>query len=129
MQRLSRHRLADYVANELAKGVSHEDLMRHTAAYLLEHGQADQAELLIRDITEILAKKHGSVIAEVVTARPLTDSLRKSITRFISDKEQSDHVEINESVDEDLIGGLIIRTPTAEYDSSIRTQLRQLREL
>jgi F0F1-type ATP synthase delta subunit len=35
-------------------------------------------------------------------------------------------VDLSESIDRSLIGGLIARTPDAQLDASVRTKLKQL---
>lgn len=130
MQKVSRRRLAAYIAKEMVTGgSSSKDIARHVAAYLLERNQADQADLLLRDVSDILAKEYGVVSAEVTSAHPLSDELRKTIAGYVKVTENAEAVELTESVDPDLIGGVVIRTPGAEFDSSIRTQLRHLKSI
>lgn len=127
MQTISRRRLASYVSDELASGAAIKPLLTHVASYLLEHKQTNQVALLIRDIEAILARDHGVVLAKVISARELSAGLIKNIEQFVASSEGAKQVEVSTSVDPSLLGGIIIRTPSAELDTTVRKQLNALR--
>ena len=65
--------------------------------------------------------------AELVLASPSDAEIRKSIIaslRTLTDKD----VDLKEVVDEDIIGGFILRMEDYQYDASIVNQLRKLRK-
>lgn len=127
MSTLSRRKVAEYVATQLVAGKPTGPLMQQVASYLVDHKIANQAELLVRDVEAILAREHGVVLAEVVSARELSQVLIKQIEQFVAQAEGAKQVEVNTSVDPSLLGGVIIRTPRAELDTSVRTKLNALR--
>lgn len=124
---VSRRRLAEFIAGQLAAGTSSRKLLQQTAGYLVEQKRTAQAELLVRDIEAVLARDHGVVLAEVVSARELSDGLLKNIEQFVKSAENAAQVEVNTSIDPSLLGGVIIRTPRAELDASVRSKLNALR--
>ena len=63
----------------------------------------------------------GIVSAEVISAVPLDDASRKSITEFVA--RFSDKVELTERVDEKIIGGFIVRVGDRQYDDSILNRI------
>jgi F-type H+-transporting ATPase subunit delta len=67
----------------------------------------------------------GIVTAEIVTAVPLSEEDRQKALKFITDIYQK--VELTEKVDEDLIGGFIIRVGDKQYDESVASKLMALR--
>ena len=123
MQTISRRRLAEHIADELANGASVKPLLVQTAAYLVEYKQTKQVDLLIRELEAILAREHGLVLAQVISARQLSAGLIKNIEQFVRESEGAKQVEVSDSVDPSLLGGVIIRTPTAEFDTTIRKKL------
>ena len=127
MQALSRRKIATYLANELVAGKPTDRLLTQAASYLVDHRQVNQAELLVRDIEEILARDHGVVLASVVSARELSDGIITSIKQFVLRAEGAKQVEVSASVDPSLLGGVIVRTPRAELDTTVRKQLNALR--
>lgn len=127
MQTISRRKLATYVAAELTSDKAVGPLLSQVAGYLVERKQTSQVELLIRDIEAILARDHGIVLAQVISARELSAGLIKNIEQFVKNSEGAKQVEVNTSIDPSLLGGVIIRTPSAELDTTVRTQLNALR--
>jgi F-type H+-transporting ATPase subunit delta len=126
MQKLSRRRVAEFAADRLAKHESPMKLASYLAAYLVETKQAHQVELLVSDIEQILAQRHGVVVADVTSAVPLSEAIRSSVKKLVTDTDSATQVILNESVDPDLIGGITIDTPSGFYDGSVRKKLRNL---
>lgn len=127
MQNISRRRLATYISTELVNGAAVKPLLKQVASYLVEHRQTSQADLLVRDVETILARDHGVVLAQIISARELSKGLVKSIEQFVAKTEQAKQVEVSASVDPSLLGGVIIRTPRSELDTTVRKKLNALR--
>ena len=60
------------------------------------------------------------------TALPLDDEQRAEIVERLRDAHRA-QVEINETVDPDLIGGIAVRIGDRLYDASVRSRLERLR--
>ncbi|HEU5187753.1 MAG TPA: F0F1 ATP synthase subunit delta [Candidatus Saccharimonadales bacterium] len=99
-------------------------LLRQTAGYLIATKQAAQAHLLIKDIAHEL-QADGHVVAEVESAFGLSDQSRAYVKKVLQ-KSGAHTIELNERVTPHLLGGLVIRTATAELDASVRRQLNQI---
>lgn len=125
---LSQRKLAEYVAMQLHDHADPALLARQVTAYLIDHKQTQRLELLIRDIEQALARNYGVVPVRVTSARPLDAQTRQQLAAFVREAEQArDVVVTQETVDESLIGGVIVETPTSILDSSVKSSLRQLR--
>lgn len=127
MQLISRRRLANYIASELANGTDVQPLLKQVASYLVDHRQTGRADLLVRDIEATLASDHGVVLAKVISARELSDGLINNIEQFVALAQGAKQVEVSTIVDPSLLGGVIIRTPSSEMDTSVRKRLNELR--
>ncbi len=77
---------------------------------------------------EDIYKDHKNVVgAELITATKSDDKIRKLIVgklKAITDKD----IELKEIVNEDIIGGFVVRLEDYQYDASVATQLRRLRK-
>jgi F-type H+-transporting ATPase subunit delta len=73
----------------------------------------------------LLAKKRGVVSAEVTAAAPLSDDQRAELERVLREATGA-KVALNISVDEALIGGLVVRVGSKMIDTSIRSRLSRL---
>lgn len=124
---ISRRRLARHIADQLAAGADQAKVMHELAAYLIDQRREGQAALLVRDIEAIMASDHGHVVAHVVSARELSSSLVTAITAFVATQTNAQAVEVKSSVDPSLLGGVIIKTPSAELDTSVLGKLNALR--
>lgn len=96
------------------------------AAYLLEQRRAHELDLIINDIAHELYEQEGQLYVEVTSARPLDAVVRKQLTDTLAELTDAKQVELTESVDSSLIGGLIARTPDAVLDQSVRAKIKQL---
>lgn len=72
----------------------------------------------------------GIQVAQVTTAAPLNPSLRERIITLVKDISEKQNVQLNEKVDEQLIGGFILTVGDKQIDDSLKTKLNHLqREL
>ena len=75
---------------------------------------------------ELLRRERGISRAEVRTALPLDKEGRDAISARIG-VLTGDRVELQEVVDESLIGGVAVRVGDRLYDASLRSRLERLR--
>jgi F-type H+-transporting ATPase subunit delta len=121
--RLSRRKIAIFVTNKLLAG-NHQalEVMRELAAYLVTERRTRELDLIVRDIEEMLADS-GVVVADVASARPLSEAMKTEVAAMLG----ASSVQLRESVDEALLGGIRIDTPGKRFDGTIRHKLTALR--
>lgn len=120
--RISRRKIAAFVADKLAAGVPADMAIKEAAAYLIETKRTSERELLVRDIEDVLAEK-GIVVADVTSAHPLSDALRSEIRTLIGAKE----LHLRESTDAAVLGGIRVDMPGARFDGTIQRKINALR--
>ena len=81
---------------------------------------------MIKQFQGILARRRGELTAEVTTAQALTDAQRQAIEDGLK-KAMGTKVAVDARVDEDLLGGLMVKVGSSMIDSTIKTKLQQLR--
>lgn len=80
----------------------------------------------IADAFVNLYKKHHNIkVATVTSAVPLTAEQKQKIVEQIKRTENAT-IELNEIVNQDIIGGLILRVEDKQFDESIRRKLLKL---
>lgn len=72
-----------------------------------------------------LATRRGEVTAEVVAARPLSDTQKSALAQALA-STAGGNVTINVKIDPSLLGGMVVRVGSRMIDSSIRTKLQRL---
>ena len=121
--KISRRKLAIYVVDQFDHGTRFEKAIEQLAAYLIESRRLREIDLVVRAIEDELAAR-GTVVARVTTARPLNETLRKSIEKMIAAKQ----VYVKEIVDPTILGGVCIETPSHTLDATMKRKLLALRQ-
>ena len=122
--KLSRRKIATVVAERLIEG--DKTIIKDLAGYLFYTKQTRSINLLIRDIENALLDK-GVLVAKVVSVHDLADSVKKQIDAFLLDESGANSVQVQYSINKDLIGGIQISTPQAILDTSIKNKLQRLK--
>jgi ATP synthase F1 delta subunit len=73
-----------------------------------------------------VARAERRLDVEAVTAIPLPADLREQVARLIQEKT-GQSVSLVESVDPDIVGGLVLKVGETVVDGSVRNHLEQLR--
>lgn len=72
-----------------------------------------------------LAARRGQQSASVVTAHPLNDTQRAQIAARLTEAGYPS-VKLSETVDPEILGGLILRIGSRLFDSSLKSKLQRL---
>jgi len=80
---------------------------------------------LLRQLAERIAEDKGEVTADVASAVALSDAQSKKLAATLK-KSVGKDVKINATVDESLIGGLVVKVGSKMIDTSIRSRLNSL---
>jgi F-type H+-transporting ATPase subunit delta len=74
----------------------------------------------------LLRQRNQTVLAEVISAVPLTDEQKESVKQKVVSMTKAQSVELDSKIDRDLIGGVIIKVGSQVIDASLQGQLRRL---
>ena len=83
-------------------------------------------ESIVEQYLSLLRKLNQTVLAEVISARELSDEQKGNIVERVKGIVEARDVELKTSVDPDLIGGVIIKVGSKVIDASLRGQLRRI---
>jgi F0F1-type ATP synthase delta subunit len=128
MINVSRRKLAQYAANQLLGGASSKKIAKDLASVLIEANKAHDYELLVRDIALELELRGKLAQVDVTTATKISDSLRKELTKFVKHAASVDKVNLNENINESVIGGVRLETTIHSWDKTISRKLTDIRE-
>lgn len=93
---------------------------------MVRRGRPGAVEPMVARFEELVRRERGIELAEVRTAMPLDDQQRRAVTDRLGELTGSD-IEIRETVDESLIGGISVRIGDRLWDASVRSRLERLR--
>jgi F-type H+-transporting ATPase subunit delta len=80
---------------------------------------------IIVAFSALVAQKRGVVTAFVASAHPLTDVQRQSLRARLIEAGYG-NVNMQETVDPSLLGGLVVKIGARLYDSSLKSRLQRL---
>ncbi|MCR8826130.1 F0F1 ATP synthase subunit delta [Pseudosulfitobacter koreensis] len=112
----------------LAKKMNLSDVMSNTLALMAQKRRLFVLPQLVQTLREVIAADKGEMTADVTSAKTLTkaqtDKLAKTLTASMGNT-----VTINATVDESLIGGLVVKVGSKMIDTSIRSKLNSLQNV
>lgn len=123
--RLTRRKLATHTATRLLAGDAVAEVMRELAAYLIETRRTHEAKLVIRDV-EMRLLAHGTALATVTSARPLTSAAQADVIAMIEAQTSAKRVLLREVIDEAVIGGVKVEVPGYAADNTVKATLDKL---
>ena len=112
------------VIRRVAGDVSPEAL--NLVLLMIRRGRPRAIPRMVEHFANLVRRERGVSLAEVRTALPLDDTQRAAVMERLHELT-GDEIEINELVDESLIGGITVRIGDRLYDASVRSRLERLR--
>ncbi len=100
--------------------------VRNFLGVVVDHNRTDALGDIATAFHRLREERLGVVPAEVVTAAPLGDDLRRRVQSAL-EARSGQKVRLTCRVQPDLIGGAVTRIGSRIFDGSLRTQLQQLR--
>ena len=93
---------------------------------MVRRGRPRAIARMTEHFASLVRRERGVALAEIRTALPLDEAQRTAVTDRLGELT-GDEIEINEVVDESLIGGITVRIGDRLYDASVRNRLERLR--
>jgi F-type H+-transporting ATPase subunit delta len=92
---------------------------------LARNGRKSQLRPVIRAFRRLAAEHRGETTAEVITARSLNDDQLAQLRAQLRARAGRD-VNIDATVDPNILGGIVVKLGSQQIDASIRTKLNRL---
>ncbi|HFD79704.1 MAG TPA: F0F1 ATP synthase subunit delta [Gammaproteobacteria bacterium] len=121
--RLTRADAAELVIRACGEDI--DEAASNLLRVLAENGRLEQLPMIVMLYDRLRDEAEGLVEVEVTSAQPLTDTQKAAIAGALKKRLGRD-VQLNCSVNEDLVGGAVIRAGDLVIDGSAVERLRQL---
>ena len=102
-----------------------ESVLQNGLSLMAEKRRLFVLPQLIAKLRDMIAEDKGEVTADVTSAKALTKTQSEKLAKTLKASVGKD-VNINATVDESLIGGLIVKVGSKMIDTSIRSRLNSL---
>lgn len=93
---------------------------------LVDRRRISLLEPICQEYLTLLRQLKETVLAEVISAVPLTEAQQEAIKQKVMAMTNAREVELDTHLDSNLIGGVIIKVGSQVIDASLRGQLRRL---
>ncbi len=104
-----------------------EELTAHFLHLITRKGRASYLLSICIAFNEIYKNYKNILSAELVTAIKADVQIRKSVISKLTNLSDKT-IELNETIDEDIMGGFVIKFEDYQYDASVANQLRRLKK-
>jgi len=109
----------------LAPELNLDPITTNFLGVLARNGRKHELRAVIRNYRRLAAEHRGETTAEVVTARPLSDDQLAALKTQLRSRAGRD-VNIDATVDSNILGGIVVKLESQMIDASIRTKLNRL---
>ncbi|MBC7973210.1 MAG: F0F1 ATP synthase subunit delta [Verrucomicrobia bacterium] len=93
---------------------------------LVDRGRISFLDSICKQYQVLLRKLKQAVLAEVTSAVELNDAQKDAVRQKVIALLNAREVELETSVDPDLIAGVVIKVGSQVFDTSLRGQLRRI---
>ena len=115
------------ILNSVLKHMTLQPLTTDFLKVIVRHRRLAFLENIIQSFDVLVANHRRIVTAHVSTARPLTDVQKQSLTETLGATLKSE-IDIIETIDESLLGGLILRVESQMLDHTLKTKLKNIHQ-
>lgn len=116
---------------DLTKGKNQEEIDDMVLKFAEELRRSREMKMLggiIEKFEEIYNQENEIVVVQLVSASELENDQIEKITNFLKEKYSAKEIVLNQKVDKDVIGGLIVKVGDDVIDGSIRGKVQRLRQ-
>ena len=116
---------------EMTKGKSQgeiDGIVSDFAKFLLKKRQAGKIAKIADKFSQIWNKENGVIDCEILSVEKLEQSVLDDIKNRVKEKYQAQTVNIENMIDKDLKGGIVIRVGDEMLDASITGRLMGLKK-
>ena len=112
----------------IAKKLSLSSVMTNTLALMAEKRRLFVVPTFLSVIEDLIAESKNELTAEVISAKELTKGQLDKLAKTLKSNFSKD-IKINASVDESLIGGMIVKVGSRMIDTTIQAKLNSLQNV
>ena len=112
------HKSFDFISEDAFKIIN----------YLVKKGRVSLAEKIRDSYLKIYYEKNNKILVNATFTKELSDNQRKALMKKLEEKYKK-KIVLNLSVDEELIGGGIIKIGNKVIDGSITSQIENIKKI
>lgn len=103
------------------------EIVKSLIEILVDNKRVSSLDAVAESFIYLYNNSKGVKVAKVTTAVPLSEALEKQVLIKVKEMTGSANVSIENSIDESIIGGFMLRVGDLQYNASIANQLGNLK--
>ena len=105
-----------------------DNAVKNFTKILIKNSHLKLEANIIKKFKEIYNAENKIAEAEVISREVLSNTLLNNVSKYVSTKYQAKEVVLNNRIDKNIQGGIIIKVGDEVMDGSVERQLRELKE-
>ena len=93
---------------------------------LVERGREGVLPQIIQQYISLMNKDKGIVLVEVISSKPLRDSIKEQIKEKMNSLGE---IQLKEKTNSTILGGFVINSGDLQYDASITTKIEKIKKV
>ncbi|HKM40502.1 MAG: ATP synthase F1 subunit delta [Patescibacteria group bacterium] len=102
-------------------------LIKDWTDLLIENGDYKLVDEIIIEFSKIWDQEKKELKAVLSSAYPLLDESRQLVMEYLKTKTDSKMISLKEEIDEDILGGVVLRYDDKVIDASLKNNLNNLK--
>lgn len=96
-------------------------------ALVRKNGKTKDLERIMANFEDIFNEKEGILPVEIETYREISEEEKKEIENFLKEKYGQKKIIINQKVNQEIIGGIILKAGDDLWDFSLARKIRRIK--
>ncbi|MCD4762337.1 ATP synthase F1 subunit delta [bacterium] len=105
-----------------------KQIMKNFAGILVANNDIAKTDKIISEFDKVWNKEQGIVEAEIISARKLEKQSANMLNKYICKLSGAKIVNVKETQDKNLLGGVVLKYGDKVMDVSMKTKLSSLKE-
>ncbi|MFH1233289.1 MAG: ATP synthase F1 subunit delta [Patescibacteria group bacterium] len=105
-----------------------KDVIKKFVATLKDNNDLAKANQIVKQFIEIWHLEKKIISAEIISAKKIDVNTEKLLKNYLKKFSKTEEVIVEKKVDQNLLGGVIIKYRDKVLDGSLRTTLRELKD-
>ena len=112
------------VLEKISKKLKFQKLFSNFLKVVAKHNRLSQLSTINKHFDEIIQTKNNKINVEVVTSIEISKDINKKLVKKL-EKQTKKKVNLENKIDQNILGGIIIKIGSIMIDSSLRTKLEK----
>lgn len=117
---------------ELLRGVNNQKeantLISNFISLTVKNNDFYQIDKILKEFKRKWGQEFRLIKAEVISVYPISPDVEKVILDYVKKEAKMTQVEIENKIDKEILGGVIVKYDDKIFDASLKTKLNRLKE-